>query len=142
MVSGQCRRSRHGGTLRHLGPSSSAISQPTQGLPDGLAQSGDANSIVSDCASELAEFENPAMSALGVRRGKAALFQWVEVPPGDRSTRKQPEPHRGDQMAEAFGIACHALVSLNFRCGSGPDHQAARLASPLTGVEQTKFLES
>jgi len=24
-------------------------------------------------------------------------------------------------MAEAFGIACHALVSLDFRCGSNPE---------------------
>ena len=31
------------------------------------------------------------MSAIGVRRGKAALFQWVQVPPGNRSSRKQPE---------------------------------------------------
>ncbi len=31
------------------------------------------------------------MSASGVRRGKAALFQWVQIPPGDRSSRKQPE---------------------------------------------------
>ena len=30
-------------------------------------------------------------SAAGVRRGKAALFQWVQVPPGHRSSRKQPE---------------------------------------------------
>jgi len=30
-------------------------------------------------------------TALGVRRGKAALFQWVQVPPGHRSSRKQPE---------------------------------------------------
>ena len=27
----------------------------------------------------------------GVRRGRVALFQWVQVPPGDRSSRKQPE---------------------------------------------------
>ncbi len=26
------------------------------------------------------------MSAPGVRRGKAALFQWVRIPPGHRST--------------------------------------------------------
>jgi len=25
-----------------------------------------------------------------VRRDKAALFQWVQCPPGDRSSRKQP----------------------------------------------------
>jgi hypothetical protein len=31
------------------------------------------------------------MSALGVRRGKAALFQWVQVPPGHRSSRKQTD---------------------------------------------------
>ncbi len=31
------------------------------------------------------------MTGLGVRRGKAALFQWVQVPPGHRSSRKQPE---------------------------------------------------
>ena len=27
------------------------------------------------------------MSAQGVRRGKAALFQWVQIPPGHRSSR-------------------------------------------------------
>ncbi len=27
----------------------------------------------------------------GVRREKAALFQWVQTPPGNRSSRKQPE---------------------------------------------------
>ncbi len=32
-----------------------------------------------------------SMTALGVRRGKAALFHWVQVPPGHRSSRKQPE---------------------------------------------------
>ena len=30
-------------------------------------------------------------SAIRVRREKAALFQWVQGPPGDRSSRKQPE---------------------------------------------------
>jgi len=28
------------------------------------------------------------MSVQGVRRAKAALFQWVQVPPGNRSSRK------------------------------------------------------
>jgi hypothetical protein len=27
-------------------------------------------------------------SAKGVRREKAALFQWVQIPPGNRSSRK------------------------------------------------------
>jgi hypothetical protein len=31
------------------------------------------------------------MTASGVRRAKAALFQWVQIPPGNRSSRKQPE---------------------------------------------------
>jgi hypothetical protein len=31
------------------------------------------------------------MPAHGVRREKAALSQWVKVPPGNRSSRKQPE---------------------------------------------------
>jgi hypothetical protein len=30
-------------------------------------------------------------SGSGVRREKAALFQWVQAPPGNRSSRKQPE---------------------------------------------------
>src|SRR5439155_21214102 len=30
-------------------------------------------------------------SAIHVRRDKAALFQWVQAPPGDRSSRNQPE---------------------------------------------------
>ena len=31
------------------------------------------------------------MSARGVRRDKGGAFQWVQVPPGKRSSRKQPE---------------------------------------------------
>jgi hypothetical protein len=31
------------------------------------------------------------MTANHVRRDKAALFQRVQAPPGDRSSRKQPE---------------------------------------------------
>ena len=34
---------------------------------------------------------SPVMSALGVRRDKGGAFQWVQVPPGKRSSRKQPE---------------------------------------------------
>jgi hypothetical protein len=43
------------------------------------------------------------MSALGVRREQAALFQWVQGPPGNRSSRKQRSSHGGDEVAEAFG---------------------------------------
>jgi hypothetical protein len=31
------------------------------------------------------------VTASGVRRDKAALFQWVQAPPGNGSSRKQPE---------------------------------------------------
>src|SRR5260370_34758144 len=31
------------------------------------------------------------MTASHVRRDKAALFQWVQAPPGNRSSRKRPE---------------------------------------------------
>jgi len=42
-------------------------------------------------------------TALGVRRDKAALFQWVQVPPGECSSRKHRSSHGGNEMAEAFG---------------------------------------
>jgi len=32
-----------------------------------------------------------AMSVWGVRRAKGGAFQWVQIPPGDRSSRKQSE---------------------------------------------------
>jgi hypothetical protein len=44
----------------------------------------------------------PALSALGVRRAKAALFQWVQTPPGNRSSRKHRSSHGGNEVAEAF----------------------------------------
>ncbi len=31
---------------------------------------------------------------------------------------EKPAQYGGDEMAEAFGIACHELVSLDFRSGS------------------------
>ena len=37
------------------------------------------------------DFSTAWMAAFHVRRDKAALFQWVQGPPGDRSSRKQPE---------------------------------------------------
>jgi hypothetical protein len=39
---------------------------------------------------ELAE-DHGKISAVHVRRDKAALFQWVQAPPGNRSSRKRPE---------------------------------------------------
>jgi len=48
---------------------------------------GSAVDPVIDCQIE----ERCSTSAFGVRRDKAALFQWVQAPPGERSSRKQPE---------------------------------------------------
>jgi len=45
-------------------------------------------------------------------------------------------------MAEAFGIACHELVSLDFRCGSGSDYRHRHPERPHLGVERTEPDES
>ncbi len=45
-------------------------------------------------------------------------------------------------MAEAFGLACHELVSLDFRCGSTPVLPTRSRAGLLPGVKQTKPGES
>jgi len=42
-------------------------------------------------AARYANFNLVRTSAIHVRRDKAALFQWVQGPPGDRSSRKHPE---------------------------------------------------
>ncbi len=41
-------------------------------------------------------------------------------------------------MAEAFGIACHELVNLDFRCGSKPEVQPRSRERLFLGVKQTK----
>ncbi len=62
------------------------------------------------------------MSALGVRRGKAAFFSGCKSHPATIAPAgSNRSSHGGDEMAEAFGIACHELVSLDFRCGSQPE---------------------
>ena len=64
------------------------------------------------------------MSAWGVRRGKAAFFSGCESHPATIALAGSDwSSHGGDEMAEAFGIACHELVSLDFRCGSKPEVQ-------------------
>ncbi len=63
----------------------------------------------------------PRMSGLGVRRGKAAFFSGCKFHPAIAPAGSNRSSHGGDEMAEAFGIACHELVSLDFRCGSNPE---------------------
>ncbi len=41
-------------------------------------------------------------------------------------------------MAEAFGIACHELVSLDFRCGSRADEIRSPVPRLLLRVKQSK----
>ncbi len=43
-------------------------------------------------------------------------------------------------MAETFGIACHELVSLDFRCGSTTDSEGYPQFRPLSGVKRTSNL--
>ena len=53
-----------------------------------------------------------AMTALGVRRAKAALFQWVQVPPGKML---QPEATGATMEVTKWlkpsGKVCHELVT-------------------------------
>ncbi len=66
--------------------------------------------------------DSRAMTGLGVRRGKAAFFSGCKSHPATIAPAgSNRSSHGGDEMAEAFGIACHALVSLDFRCGSNPE---------------------
>ncbi len=46
--------------------------------------------------------------------------------------------HGGDEMAEAFGIACHELVSLDFRCGSQAVIRRHHQEGLLPKVKQTQ----
>ncbi len=67
------------------------------------------------------------MSELGVRRAKAAFFSGCKSHPAIAPAGSNRNSHGGDEMAEAFGIACHELVSIDFRCGSGSDYIATSL---------------
>ncbi len=62
------------------------------------------------------------MSASGVRRDKAAFFSGCKSHPATIAPAgSNRSSHGGNEVAEAFGIACHKLVSLDFRFGSNPD---------------------
>ena len=61
------------------------------------------------------------MSAVGVRRAKAAFFSGCKSHPTIAPAGSNRSGHGGDEIAEAVGIACHELVSLDFRCGSTTD---------------------
>ena len=59
------------------------------------------------------------MSESGACRAKAAFFNGCKSHPATIAPAgKHRSTHGGDEMAEAFGIARHELVSLDFRCGS------------------------
>ncbi|MGB6396515.1 MAG: hypothetical protein WBF73_12620, partial [Bradyrhizobium sp.] len=73
------------------------------------------------------------MSALGVRRDKGGAFQWVQVPPGKRSSRKQPE-QSSDFYAAYDSIECpqqkcliHLMRDLNDEILKNPFDQEAKL---------------
>ncbi len=78
------------------------------------------------------------MSGLGVRRAKAAFFSGRKSHPATIAPAgSNRSSHGGDEMAEAFGLACHELVSLDFRCGSKADSNSRTHLRPLLGEEQT-----
>jgi hypothetical protein len=50
----------------------------------------------------------PAMSALGVRRAKAASSQWVQIPPGNFAPAgSNRSSHGGNEVAEASDVTDH-----------------------------------
>jgi hypothetical protein len=54
-----------------------------------------------------------------VRRGKAAFFSGCKSHPATIAPAgSNRSSHGGNEVAEAFGIARHDLVGLDFRCGS------------------------
>ena len=64
------------------------------------------------------------MSGAGVRRAKAAFFSGCKSHPATIAPAgSNRSSHGGNEVAEAFGIACHELVSLDFRCGSQAEVQ-------------------
>ena len=64
------------------------------------------------------------MSAPGVRRGKAAFFSGCKSHPATIAPAGSNRSSQGgDEMAEAFGIACHERGRLDFRCGSQAEVQ-------------------
>ncbi len=74
------------------------------------------------------------MSGLGVRRGKAAFFSGCKSHPATVAPAgSNRSSHGGNEMAEAFGIACHELVSLDFRFGSTTDSRNPLLPRPVLG---------
>ena len=75
------------------------------------------------------------MSELSVRRGKAAFSSGCKPHPATAPAGSNRSSHGGDEMAEAFGIACHELVSLDFRCGSKLPVNAAPGPRPESGLK-------
>ncbi len=64
------------------------------------------------------------MTALGVRRAKAAFFSGCKSHPATIAPAgSNRSSHGGNEVAEAFGIACHELVSIDFRVGSKAEVQ-------------------
>ncbi len=55
-------------------------------------------------------------SALGERRAKAAFFSGCKSHPATIAPAgSNRSSHGGNEVAETLGIACHELVSLDFR---------------------------
>ncbi len=79
------------------------------------------------------------MTVVGVRRGNAAFFSGCKSHPAIAPAGSNRSSHGGDEMAEAFGIACHELVSLDFRCGSKAEVQRRLRNVRCWGVSGSRF---
>jgi len=58
----------------------------------------------------LSDWIHRMSSGIGCAPWKGGVFQWVQVPPGDRSSRKQPEQLWRWRNSWSLRNACHELV--------------------------------
>jgi hypothetical protein len=82
------------------------------------------------------------MTAVGVRRGKAAFSSGCKAHPANAPAGSNRSSHGGNEVAEAFGIACRELVSLDFGFGSTRDEPHPFPERPHLGVQLTKIQKS
>ncbi len=108
------------------------------------------NSPVPDVALDVALFEHQGKRRLIVVQRPLRVCAVVrrrfssgcKTHPATGPAGSDRSRHGGDEMAEAFGIAWHELVSLDFRCGSIRDQPRALPECLHLGVQLTKTRKS
>ncbi len=80
------------------------------------------------------------MTAVGVRRAKAAFFSGCKSHPATIAPAgSNRSSHGGNEVAEASGVEGNELVSLDFRCGSKLPVHRWPPALPDLGVDRTEI---